>query len=101
MDNLKRVCISAPEHSLTACNSLVSPTRIEEIYQKKKLQHISAPSDHLTAQGEDIFKIDFTKIRPVVLWDVSKGRFSLSDSLIAVRAFGIGKVKIGSEGQAK
>ena len=75
MDHLKRVCISVPEHSSISCNSLVSPTRIEEIYQKKKLQHISAPSDHLTAQGEDIFKIDFTKIRPVVLWGCVKRAF--------------------------
>jgi hypothetical protein len=39
------------------------------------LQHISAPVEHLTAQGDDIFKFDVTKIHPVVLWGCVKGEF--------------------------
>jgi len=39
------------------------------------LQHISAPVDHLTAQGDDIFKFDVTKIRPVILWGCVKREF--------------------------
>jgi hypothetical protein len=36
---------------------------------------VSAPVDHLTAQGDDILKFDFTKIRHVVLWGCVKREF--------------------------
>jgi len=74
MDYLDRVCVSAPEHSSTFC-FLWFRQHSSRRFIQKKLQHISAPVDHLTAQGEDIFKINLTKIRPVVLWGFVKRAF--------------------------